>query len=84
MSTDYDCWKVEEDAVSVEAVIANLSANAATAKELLLKLIPILEDRVHTLKCVIQKKGSSKCCIITAPHKRNPKTEEKLGYLFKE
>lgn len=30
--TDYDCWKEDEDAVSVEAVVARLHENAATAK----------------------------------------------------
>jgi 5'-methylthioadenosine phosphorylase len=40
MITDYDCWKVEEDPVSVEAVMGHLLANAETAKKLLLRVIP--------------------------------------------
>jgi 5'-methylthioadenosine phosphorylase len=40
MVTDYDCWKVEEDPVSVEAVIGHLIANADMAKKLLLRVIP--------------------------------------------
>jgi 5'-methylthioadenosine phosphorylase len=31
MVTDYDCWRVDEAPVTVEAVIARLSGNAATA-----------------------------------------------------
>ena len=41
--TDYDCWKVEEEPVSVETVIANMAKNVANAKEIILnamKLIP--------------------------------------------
>lgn len=40
MVTDYDCWKTEEDAVSAHAVIEHVQANAATAKEVLAKVIP--------------------------------------------
>ena len=32
MITDYDCWKVEEEAVSAQAVFGHLMANAETAK----------------------------------------------------
>src|SRR6266576_2734853 len=35
MITDYDCWKVEEEAVSVQTVIGHLLANAETAKKVL-------------------------------------------------
>src|SRR6184192_1889177 len=40
MITDYDCWKVEEEAVSVQAVIGHLLANAETAKKVLERVIP--------------------------------------------
>jgi 5'-methylthioadenosine phosphorylase len=40
MVTDYDCWKVEEEPVSVDAVIAHLQANAGAAKEVLSRVIP--------------------------------------------
>ena len=38
--TDYDCWKHEEEPVTVEAVIGHLMANAAKAKEILARVIP--------------------------------------------
>ena len=41
--TDYDCWKVEEEPVSVETVIANMTKNVTNAKDIIrnaLKLIP--------------------------------------------
>ena len=37
--TDYDCWKVEEEPVSVKTVIAGLQKNAASAKEIIRKAI---------------------------------------------
>src|SRR5205814_496634 len=40
MITDYDCWKVEEEAVSVQTVIGHLLANAETAKKALERMIP--------------------------------------------
>lgn len=38
--TDYDCWKVEEEPVTVEAVIGHLMANSANAKEIVARVIP--------------------------------------------
>ncbi len=40
MVTDYDCWKVEEEPVSAEAVFGHLIANAETAKKILPQVIP--------------------------------------------
>jgi 5'-methylthioadenosine phosphorylase len=40
MITDYDCWKVEEEAVSAQTVLSHLLANADTAKKILLDVIP--------------------------------------------
>jgi 5'-methylthioadenosine phosphorylase len=40
MITDYDCWKIEEEAVSAHSVIEHVQANAATAKSILQALIP--------------------------------------------
>jgi len=37
--TDYDCWKVEDEPVSVKTVIAGLQKNAASAKEIIRKAI---------------------------------------------
>lgn len=40
MITDYDCWKVEEDPVTADAVFGHLLANAETAKRILAAVIP--------------------------------------------
>jgi 5'-methylthioadenosine phosphorylase len=40
MITDYDCWKVEEEPVTVDTIIGHLTANSAKAKEILARVIP--------------------------------------------
>ena len=40
MVTDYDCWKVEEEPVSVQTVIGHLLHNVAMAKTILARVIP--------------------------------------------
>jgi len=40
MSTDYDCWKEDEDPVTVEAVLETLRENADKVTQLLVELIP--------------------------------------------
>jgi 5'-methylthioadenosine phosphorylase len=39
MITDYDCWKVEEEPVTAEAVIAHLMANADSAKRIVARAV---------------------------------------------
>ena len=40
MITDYDCWKTDEEPVSLQMVIGHLLANAETAKSILARVIP--------------------------------------------
>ena len=40
MITDYDCWKVEDEPVTAEAVVGHLHANVAMAKDILARVIP--------------------------------------------
>ena len=40
MITDYDCWKIEEEPVSVQTVLGHLLANAETARKILADVIP--------------------------------------------
>ena len=39
MITDYDCWKIEEEPVSAQSVIAHLLANAAAARKVIVDVI---------------------------------------------
>ena len=47
MITDYDCWKTGEEAVTAEAVIAHLNANAAAAKKIIADVIPRIPEDVN-------------------------------------
>jgi 5'-methylthioadenosine phosphorylase len=40
MSTDYDCWKVDEEPVTWDEIMTVFNKNAAAVKELLLHTIP--------------------------------------------
>ncbi|KNC96983.1 methylthioadenosine phosphorylase [Spizellomyces punctatus DAOM BR117] len=84
MSTDYDCWKETEEAVSVEAVIANLGANSDNAKKLLLAVIPAVTKALDAgeLKSVAALQGANKYAVITSKEKRNAEQLKKLEYLL--
>jgi 5'-methylthioadenosine phosphorylase len=45
MVTDYDCWKVDEEHVTVDMVIANLQKNAAVAKSIIAHVLPRIPRR---------------------------------------
>ncbi|TGK03058.1 S-methyl-5'-thioadenosine phosphorylase [Leptospira langatensis] len=77
MSTDYDCWRENEEAVTAEMVMGNLSKNANTAKKLLTSLISDLGNGDD-----LSLKNSTKFSIITAPERRNPDTVAKLKVMF--
>jgi 5'-methylthioadenosine phosphorylase len=74
MVTDYDCWREGQAAVEVEAVIAQLQANAATAGRMLVELaITLPEEREPSpIDTVLD------VAIITPPQARDPKAMAKL------
>jgi 5'-methylthioadenosine phosphorylase len=39
MATDYDCWKTDDEHVTLEMIIANLHRNADTAKKIVAQTI---------------------------------------------
>ncbi len=43
LATDYDCWKVEEEAVEVGAVLAILKSNVEKAMRMIVEVVPGLE-----------------------------------------
>lgn len=50
MSTDYDCWRVSEEEVSVELIIQTLTANTALAKEIIRRFVKQLPQK-HDCPC---------------------------------
>ena len=73
MSTDYDSWREEEEAVTADYIIGNLNANAENAGALLKAIIP------HLGKNKNPHRGSMKFAVITAPEMRNKETVNKLN-----
>ena len=47
MITDYDCWKVEEEPVSAEIVLSHLTANAETARKIIVDVIPQIPTELN-------------------------------------
>jgi 5'-methylthioadenosine phosphorylase len=42
--TDYDCWHPDHDAVTVDAVVKVLLANAALAQDIIRRVVPLIGD----------------------------------------
>lgn len=82
MSTDYDCWRVEEEAVTVETVMQNMVNNSFNAKKLLLAVLPSLEEAVANNTLLPNYQGSMKFSGMTASEKRNSETVKKLEYIL--
>jgi len=86
MATDYDSWRVSEEVVTVETVIANLNANTSNANQLAVKILPALEEALYENKVELPKvkalKGSMKFASITAKEARNPEAVKKLDFIL--
>lgn len=83
MSTDYDCWREEEEgAVTVETVMQNMVNNSTNAKTLLMAVLPHLDDAVRNNTLKPDLKGSMKFAGMTSQEKRNPETVKKLDYIL--
>ena len=75
--TDYDCWKTDEEPVSVETVVGHLLANAETAKGMLGRLIP----RLPTVADWPEHRALDSA-IVTARSHWPPATKEKLSLIL--
>ncbi len=75
--TDYDVWHESEAAVSVEAVIANLMKNVATAKEVIRRVVPEIAPP-RTCACPHLLKNA----VITPADAFPPATRKRLELLI--
>lgn len=82
MGTDYDAWNVDEDAVTVETVVSNLSANGKNANKLTVDLLPALEKAILSGYIGNDLKGSSKRSTSTAIEIAPRQLLEKMHFLF--
>jgi 5'-methylthioadenosine phosphorylase len=76
--TDYDVWHEGEAAVSVEAVIANLVKNVATAREVIRRVVPEIGPP-RTCPCPQLLKNA----VITPPAAFPPATRRRLDLLLR-
>ena len=76
MVTDYDCWHENHRDVDVAAIIKVMTANAAKAQRLLVRLARDF-PRVHP-PCPLGSDRALDVALITAPEKRDPALVAKL------
>lgn len=76
MVTDFDCWHPDHDAVTVDAVIATLLANADRAKGLVAGVAAPIAADAHGASCACRRALDH--ALITAPEARDLSMVEKL------
>jgi 5'-methylthioadenosine phosphorylase len=77
LATDYDVWHPDHDAVTVEAVVANLVKNVATAREVLRAALPAAGDGCRT-GC----RTALADAVITSPGAISAGARRRLGLLL--
>lgn len=82
MSTDYDAWRDDEEAVTVETVVANLMANSKNAHIISEKLIAVLEPLIRDGTIGNDLIGSMKYAVSTKEGARDVNVLKKMHYLF--
>lgn len=75
LATDYDCWHEEEEAVSVEAVIAQVMSNAALAQKIIKEAAPEIDGESPFA-------GSLATALMTDPARMPNETKERLRHLI--
>lgn len=78
-STDYDCWRESEEAVTAQLVMATVSRNIDTVRKSLLALIPRIPAKAecvcgHALAAAIQ----------TSPGSISPEAARQLGLIYQK
>lgn len=83
MSTDYDCWKDDED-VSIDAIRANMAFNSKNAKDFLASVLDELrKDQHQDLVLARHLEGLSRgAASMTAAEGRSSAAAEKLSWLL--
>ena len=76
MVTDYDCWHPDHEAVTVEQVVATLTANASSARTLVGEAIARLGNRPE--RCPHGCDRALDNAVMTAPDARDPALCKKL------
>ncbi|ODQ66426.1 Methylthioadenosine phosphorylase [Nadsonia fulvescens var. elongata DSM 6958] len=81
MSTDYDAWKEDEEPVTVEQVVGNLTANAANAERVISAILEPVELAIMEKRVGYTLEGSMRYAISTGPASRNKQMAANLDFL---
>ena len=76
MVTDFDCWHPGHDAVTVEAIVKVLLANADKARSLVKSVAPLLHK--DATACTCSCRSALQHALITAPDARDPALVQRL------
>ena len=76
MVTDFDCWHPNHDAVTVDAIVKVLLANAENARSLVKTVAPMLKQDATSYQCACR--SALEHAIITSPDARDPSLAAKL------
>ncbi len=79
MSTDYDCWKEDEEDVTIEIVVENLQANSQAAQNIIKALIERIPAE-RSCTCL----EAAKYAIITDKSLIPDKTRKKLSLFYEK
>ncbi|KAJ9101920.1 hypothetical protein QFC19_005001 [Naganishia cerealis] len=83
-STDYDCWRVSEEPVTVAEVVKTLHKNASTAKLVTISILDHLHEALASDSLKLNAKGSMEYSIITKKEALPAKSKEMLSYILPE
>lgn len=75
--TDYDCWHIEEEPVTLEAVLEIMHQNVEKAQQVINELIPLL-GTLGSCCCA----DAAKHAVVTEPNKIPEKLKNDLSILF--
>ncbi len=75
--TDYDCWHIEEEPVTLEAVLKIMHQNVERAKQVINELVPLM-DSVEPCCCA----DAAKQAVVTESAKIPEKLKKDLSILF--
>lgn len=77
LATDYDCWHDAHDDVTVEAVVATMKKNVASAKRALVELAKALPDPTGS-----PAHRAARGAVMTAPSAMTPEVQARLSWLL--
>ncbi len=75
--TDFDCWHVDEEPVTLEAILEIMHKNVEQAQKVIRELIPML-GTIKLCSCC----DAAKFAVVTAPEKIPQKLKDELSILF--